>query len=59
MNNPHTNTDSIIRWRSEKISHDVENREKKPECLENSNIPYKHFGNLRIFSLKKGRPMNA
>lgn len=55
MNNLYINIDSIIRWRFEKILYDVENRGKKFECFENSNILYKYFGNLRIFSLKKRR----
>ena len=31
VNHPHINTDMIIRWRSEKISHDIENRKKRKE----------------------------
>lgn len=29
VNQPHITTDILIRWRSEKIAHDIENRGKK------------------------------
>lgn len=61
VNHPHINTDIIIRWRSEKISHDIENRKKRNQTqwLGNTDMPQKYFRNLRMFTLKKRRPKNS